>query len=289
MDGLCRSLHTCPHRRRPTECLCHAGRHPGRCNQSRSEADGRRVQGHQRPSDWLDTHLPCPIRNLSRRSGLHHRRTYRSSAFPPVGQRNGRVVRPTVLRASDRAAKRGDVNLHYGSEPGSKFYSHLSDQYGYFSILPISPTESEAAYVLDGLFDQDTVLDIQEHFTDTGGASDHVFGLFALIGKRFAPRLPNLKPGIPRFRSQSRRQRHRPLEHRLSDRAATHLRMADRTIPNDLLKHVSPLSWDTSTSQASTPRILSTRCPKASDRFACQRQSDGRHDVHAPSDLRVRF
>ena len=37
--------------------------------------------------------------------------------------------------------------------------SHLSDQYGYFSILPISPTESEAAYVLDGLFDQDTVLD----------------------------------------------------------------------------------------------------------------------------------
>lgn len=97
------------------------------------------------------------------------------------------------FRASDRAAKRGDVNLHYGSEPGSKFYSHLSDQYGYFSILPISPTESEAAYVLDGLFDQDTILDIQEHFTDTGGASDHVFGLFALIGKRFAPRLRNLK------------------------------------------------------------------------------------------------
>ncbi|MFP3748164.1 Tn3 family transposase, partial [Achromobacter sp. SIMBA_011] len=41
--------------------------------------------------------------------------------------------------------------------------------------------------------DQDTVLDIQEHFTDTGGASDHIFGLFALIGKRFSPRLRNLK------------------------------------------------------------------------------------------------
>lgn len=36
-------------------------------------------------------------RNLSRRSGLHHRRTYRSPAFPPVGQRNDRVVRRTVL------------------------------------------------------------------------------------------------------------------------------------------------------------------------------------------------
>jgi TnpA family transposase len=96
------------------------------------------------------------------------------------------------FRASDRAAKRSDVNMHYGSEPGSKFYSHISDQYGYFSILPISPTESEAAYVLDGLFDHETTLDISEHFTDTGGASDHVFALFALIGKRFAPRLRNL-------------------------------------------------------------------------------------------------
>jgi TnpA family transposase len=97
------------------------------------------------------------------------------------------------FRASDRAAKRGDVNLHCGSEPGSKFYSHLSDQYGYFSILPISPTESEAVYVLDGLFDHDTILEIEELFTDTGGASDHVFALFALIGKRFAPRLRNIK------------------------------------------------------------------------------------------------
>ncbi|AHK02713.1 mobile element protein [Agrobacterium tumefaciens LBA4213 (Ach5)] len=30
-------------------------------------------------------------------------------------------------------------------------------------------------------------------FTDKGGASDHFFGLFALIGKRFSPRLRNLK------------------------------------------------------------------------------------------------
>jgi TnpA family transposase len=75
------------------------------------------------------------------------------------------------FEASDRAGRRSDINLHYGGQPGSKFYSHLSDQYGYFSILPISATESEAPYVLDGLFDHETVLDIQEHFTDTGGAS----------------------------------------------------------------------------------------------------------------------
>lgn len=28
------------------------------------------------------------------------------------------------------------------------------------------------------------------------------------------------------------------------DRAASHLRMARRTIPGDLLKHISPLSWE---------------------------------------------
>ncbi|GGF12569.1 hypothetical protein GCM10011611_17750 [Aliidongia dinghuensis] len=97
------------------------------------------------------------------------------------------------FRAADRASARSDVNTHYGTEPGGKIYSHLSDQYGYYSALPLSPSESEAPYVLDGILDHETVLDIEEHFTDTGGSSDHVFGLFALIGRRFAPRLRNLK------------------------------------------------------------------------------------------------
>lgn len=97
-------------------------------------------------------------------------------------------------RAGDRARLRSDVNMHYGREPGGKFYSHLSDQYGYYSILPISPAESEAPYVLDGLLDHETNLQIGEHYTDTGGASDHVFGLFCLLpDKRFAPRLRDLK------------------------------------------------------------------------------------------------
>ena len=43
------------------------------------------------------------------------------------------------------------------------------------------------------MFDHESKLDIDEHYTDTGGSSDHVFGLFALLGRRFAPRLRNLK------------------------------------------------------------------------------------------------
>jgi TnpA family transposase len=59
----------------------------------------------------------------------------------------------------------------------------------------ISAGEREAPHVLDRLLDRETTLEIDEHFVDTGGASDHVFGLFAIIGKRFAQQLRNVKSG----------------------------------------------------------------------------------------------
>ena len=52
---------------------------------------------------------------------------------------------------------------------------------------------SEAPHVLDGLLYHETGLQIVEHYTDTGGATDHVFGLCALLGFRFAPRLRDIK------------------------------------------------------------------------------------------------
>ena len=36
-------------------------------------------------------------------------------------------------------------------------------------------------------------LIIEEHYTDTGGVSDHVFGLCHLFGFRFAPRMRDIK------------------------------------------------------------------------------------------------
>src|SRR5574337_593147 len=57
------------------------------------------------------------------------------------------------FRAGGRGAKRGDVNAHYSGDPGSKFYTWVSDQHGHFHILPIGATEDEAVYVLDGCMD----------------------------------------------------------------------------------------------------------------------------------------
>ena len=73
-----------------------------------------------------------------------------------------------------------------------------------YSILPISPTESEAVYVLDGLFDHDTILKIEELFTDTRGASDHILALFCLIGKRFAPGRPMQNGYVESFNGRMR-------------------------------------------------------------------------------------
>jgi len=57
----------------------------------------------------------------------------------------------------------------------------------------IAATAGEAPHVLDGLLYHQSGLAIEEHAVDTGGASDHVFGLMPFFGYRFAPRLRDLK------------------------------------------------------------------------------------------------
>jgi len=57
----------------------------------------------------------------------------------------------------------------------------------------IAATASEAPHVLDGLLDHRSGLGIAEHFTDTGGATDHVFGMPTLLGFGFAPRLRDIR------------------------------------------------------------------------------------------------
>jgi len=96
------------------------------------------------------------------------------------------------FRAGGRGAKRSDVNAHYSGDPGSKFYTWVSDQYGHFHILPMGATEDESVYVLDGIYGHESRIDIEEHYVDTGGVSDHLFSLFAIGGKRTTPRLRDL-------------------------------------------------------------------------------------------------
>lgn len=46
--------------------------------------------------------------------------------------------------------------------------------------------------MLDGLLYHESGLRIEEHYTDTAGFTDHVFGLMHLLSFRFAPRIRDL-------------------------------------------------------------------------------------------------
>jgi len=90
-------------------------------------------------------------------------------------------------------AAHADRNAEYfGTGRGVTIYTHIADIWMPFRQKVISTNDSEALHVIDALCHHDTDLHIAEHYTDTGGYSDHVFALCALLGFRFAPRLCDL-------------------------------------------------------------------------------------------------
>jgi TnpA family transposase len=99
------------------------------------------------------------------------------------------------FRAGGRAGGGGAVNAKQCIDPGFVVFTHVSGRYSPFHTRVIAATLSEAPYVLDGLMHHvhQTDLRIREHYTDTAGATDHVFGLCGLLGFQFAPRIKDLK------------------------------------------------------------------------------------------------
>jgi TnpA family transposase len=84
------------------------------------------------------------------------------------------------------------INAKYGHEPGLKAYTHVSDQFGPFATQTIPATVNEAPYILDGLLMTDAGRKIREQYADTGGFTDHVFAVTALLGFQFIPRIRDL-------------------------------------------------------------------------------------------------
>jgi len=79
-----------------------------------------------------------------------------------------------------------------------EFYSFVADNYAPFYSTVIECTDRDAAYVLDGLLYNESDLALQEHYTDTHGYTEINFAAFAMLGRRFAPRIRGLQiPGQP--------------------------------------------------------------------------------------------
>jgi TnpA family transposase len=68
----------------------------------------------------------------------------------------------------------------------------VADNYAPFYSMPIECTDRDAPYVLDGLLYNESDLPLEEHYTDTHGYTENNFAAFAMLGRRFAPRIRGL-------------------------------------------------------------------------------------------------
>ncbi|WP_414004418.1 Tn3 family transposase [Paenibacillus polymyxa] len=90
------------------------------------------------------------------------------------------------------SALHADANPHYGTGKGATIYRFVSDQFSTFYTKVINTNARDAVHFIDGLLHHETNLAIEEHYSDTVGYTDQVFGLTHLLGFRFAPRLRDL-------------------------------------------------------------------------------------------------
>lgn len=74
-----------------------------------------------------------------------------------------------------------------------EFYSFVADNYAPFYSTIIECTDRDAAFVLDGLLYNESELSLEEHYTDTHGYTEINFAAFAMLGRRFAPRIRGLQ------------------------------------------------------------------------------------------------
>jgi TnpA family transposase len=89
-------------------------------------------------------------------------------------------------------AKNPTAIPRYGYGQILTLYSWTSDQHSQWRCKPEPSTVRDAAYVLDGLPDNETELPLFEHTTDTAGYTEKIFGFFDGLGFLFSPRIRDL-------------------------------------------------------------------------------------------------
>jgi TnpA family transposase len=103
---------------------------------------------------------------------------------------------------------------------GLQIYSWTSDQYSdEYASKVIAATVRDATHTLDGILDNQTVLPIEEHTTDTHGYTEMIFGAYDLLGLRFAPRIRDLDPTPLPPRHPTRHRDHRAAQAQAPPRA----------------------------------------------------------------------
>ena len=136
----------------------------------------------KRVSDWQMTEesqraaLAALVHAISRLDTTIHWGEGRTSASD--GQR---FSMPRKVLQQTYSTRFGDFAL--------EFYSFIADNYAPFYSLPIECTDRDSAFVLDGLCYNESDLELEEHYTDTHGYTEINFAAFAMLGRRFCPRI----------------------------------------------------------------------------------------------------
>ena len=73
------------------------------------------------------------------------------------------------------------------------FYTFVADNYAPIHSQPIECNEGEAPYALDGIVNNESDLNIEEHYTDTRAAAFIIFTAFEFLGRKFNPRIKGLQ------------------------------------------------------------------------------------------------
>ena len=91
-----------------------------------------------------------------------------------------------------RTLNAGPNPKYFGFERGVTYYNLLSNQFTGLNAIVVPGTIRDSLYLLSVVLDQQTEIQPVEIMTDTGAYTDIVFGLFWLLGFRFAPRIADI-------------------------------------------------------------------------------------------------
>lgn len=108
-----------------------------------------------------------------------------------------------------RTINAGPNPKYFGRGRGITYLNYVSDKSTGFHGMVVPGTLRDSLFVLDGLLENQTSLEPVEVTSDSASYSDVIFGLFALLGYQFSPRLADA--GEARFWRMDRSADYGPL------------------------------------------------------------------------------
>ena len=167
-------------------------------------ADAARLQRRADPRDqaWRAGVEPGPARARGpvlrargeprRRQRGAHRRTGTDPDRARLGRRATRLGRRAAVRRAVRTINAGPSPKYFGYKRGITWLNAVNDQVAGIGQMVVPGTPRDSLFILDTLLNLDAGPKPEVVATGNASYSDMVFGVFAILNYRFAPRFADL-------------------------------------------------------------------------------------------------